>query len=391
MLNVLYLVHDLSDPAVRRRLVMLQTGGANVTIAGFRRGVSVAELRGVAPIEIGTTQDGRFAQRLRAVGRAACSLGGKLRAMPRPDIIVARTLEMLALANRANAIFGGDVPIVYECLDIHRLMLRSDMVGGALRQAERRFAGNVVLLMTSSPAFVREYFDRIQPLDLPLLLMENKVLDLRSDALQPADGRPAPQAGEPWRIGWFGALRCRKSLALLAEFSRRHEGRFEIVLRGRPAYSEFEDFDRFVAAEPYLRFEGPYRNPEDLAAIYGEVHFAWAVDFFEEGLNSDWLLPNRLYEGCRHGAIPIAMERTETGRVLAERGLGLRLSGASQEDLSERLGRMDADTYEGMRRSLAAQDPASWVHRREDCRAFVARLEDICASGADGAREMLAA
>ena len=87
------------------------------------------------------------------------------------------------------------------------------------------------------------------------------------------------------------------------------EGRFEIVLRGRPAYSEFTDFDGFVAAEPYLRFDGAYRNPEDLAAIYGEVHFSWAIDFFEEGLNSSWLLPNRLYEGCRYGAVPIAMRR----------------------------------------------------------------------------------
>ena len=28
MLRVLYLVHDLSDPAVRRRVLMLQAGGA---------------------------------------------------------------------------------------------------------------------------------------------------------------------------------------------------------------------------------------------------------------------------------------------------------------------------------------------------------------------------
>ena len=138
-----------------------------------------------------------------------------------------------------------------------------------------------------------------------------------------------PAAGEPWKIGWFGALRCRKSLELLAAFTRRMDGRFEVVLRGRPAYSEFDDFDGFVAAEPHVRFAGPYRNPEDLAAIYGEVHFSWAIDFFEEGLNSSWLLPNRLYEGCRFGAVPIAMRQTETGRFLADRHLGLLLDDAS--------------------------------------------------------------
>ena len=155
------------------------------------------------------------------------------------------------------------------------------------------------------------------------MLLENKVLELAGQVRWIAEPpETAPSCGEPWKIGWFGALRCRKSLELLAAFTRRMEGRFEVVLRGRPAYSEFADFDGFVAAEPYIRFEGAYRNPEDLAGIYGEVHFSWAIDFFEEGLNSSWLLPNRLYEGCRHGAVPIAMRQTETGRFLAGRHLG---------------------------------------------------------------------
>ena len=37
MLHILYFVHDLADPAVRRRVLMLQAGGALVTLAGFRR------------------------------------------------------------------------------------------------------------------------------------------------------------------------------------------------------------------------------------------------------------------------------------------------------------------------------------------------------------------
>ena len=138
------------------------------------------------------------------------------------------------------------------------------------------------------------------------------------------------QAGEPWKIGWFGALRCRKSLELLAEFTRAMDGRFEIVLRGRPAYSEFDDFDGFVATEPYHALRtAPTATRRISPAIYGEVHFSWAIDFFEEGLNSSWLLPNRLYEGCRYGAVPIAMRQTETGRFLAERHIGLLLDEAS--------------------------------------------------------------
>ena len=148
-------------------------------------------------------------------------------------------------------------------------------------------------------------------------------------------------------------------------------------MRGRPAYSEFTDFDAFVAAEPYLRFDGPYRNPQDLAAIYGEVHFTWAIDFFEEGLNSSWLLPNRLYEGCRYGAVPIAMRRTETGRFLADRHLGALLDNPSVEGLTAVLADMDFEDYAASRQKILAEDRDTWVCDIHDCRTLVERLKAL--------------
>ena len=375
MLHVLYLVHDLCDPAVSRRVIMLQAGGAKVTLAGFRRGKNPLVNFDTPPIELGVTRDGKFAQRLAAVAKAVFSLGTKFKGVEKPDIIIGRNLEMLALANRAKALFGAETPIVYECLDIHRLLLRGDWVGKALRGAERALGRNVALLVTSSPAFVRNYFLRFCQIDAPVALLQNKVLEL---AERPVDGPSiiAP-VGEPWKIGWFGALRCRKSLELLAAFTRQMEGRYEVILRGRPAYSEFTDFDAFVAAEPYLRFAGPYRNPEDLAAIYSEVHFTWAIDFFEEGLNSSWLLPNRLYEGCRYGAVPIAMRRTETGRFLADRHLGVLLDNPSVAELTAVLSDIDSEDYVASREKIQAEDRGTWVCDIHDCRTLVERLKAL--------------
>lgn len=391
MLHVLYFVHDLADPAVRRRVLMLQAGGATVTLAGFRRSDNaLALVEGVTPIDLGMTRDGRFAQRLKAVGQAAYSLTGKLKNVSRPDVIVGRNLEMLALASRAGARFGGGVPIVYECLDIHRLLLRGDAVGKALRRAERILGRKARLLITSSPAFVENYFAPFGQIDAPVVLLENKVLSL-GEADGPASPASAPQPGMPWKIGWFGALRCRRSLRLLSEFSRRMEGRFQIVLRGRPAYSEFDDFDRFVAAEPFMDFHGPYRNPEDLAAIYRDIHFSWAIDFFEEGLNSSWLLPNRLYEGCRHGAVPIAMRDVETGRLLARRGIGALVAEPSAEELVSLIGAMDAETYLGLSRAVARQDSKSWICDADDCRALVERLRGLAGGSPRAASLQVAA
>jgi hypothetical protein len=377
MLHILYLVHDLCDPAVSRRVTMLQAGGASVTLAGFRRSDAVAAFDGITPIELGVTSDRAFVQRVVAVARAALSLGAKLAGTPRPDVIIGRNLEMLALANRARAIFGAETPVVYECLDIHRLLLNRGALGKTMRGAERLFGRDAALLLTSSPAFVRDYFEAYRQFRAPVALLHNKVLDLSEAPVAQMEFAEPPQDGGVWKIGWFGALRCRKSLELLAAFTRAMQGRFEIVLRGRPAYTEFNDFDGFVAAEPYMHFGGPYRNPEDLAAIYREVHFSWAIDFFEEGLNSNWLLPNRLYEGCRFGAVPIAMRGTETARFLAERHIGLLLGERTVESLDNLIGAIDAESYAIRRRKIVAQDPGTWICSRDDCRALVARLAGI--------------
>ena len=396
MLHVLYLVHDVSDPAVRRRIIMLRAGGAQVTLAGFRRTTNpIADIEGLRPIDLGATRDGRFGQRLAAIAKAAVSIGSKLGGMPRPDLIIARNLEMLALARRAGSAFSASVPIVYECLDIHRLVLRNDVLGKALRATERFLARDVKLLVTSSPAFIANYFKPFGQVAAPVELVENKYFEaaaiLPGASEAPGDSEAAESpVGPPWRIGWFGALRCRRSLKLLADFSRRMEGRFEIVLRGRPALSEFPDFHAFVESEPWLSFRGPYRNPEDMAAIYGEVHFSWAIDFFEAGQNSEWLLPNRLYEGCRFGAVPISMGNTETGRFLSQQDIGILLPVASPEALKATLGKMDEHCFARLKTRVVARNPRTWSYDRSDCRALVERLRSLTAVSGSFEAEALA-
>ncbi|NTF90742.1 glycosyl transferase family 1 [Agrobacterium rhizogenes] len=378
MLHILYFVHDLADPAVRRRVLMLQAGGARVTLAGFRRDDNaLAAVHGIEPIELGRTRDAQFTHRIAAVAKSALKLRGSLRSIQKPDVIIGRNLEMLALANRARSIFGGDMPVVYECLDIHRLLLRKDTLGAALRGVERHFGADAALLLTSSPAFVERYFHPRSGLDLPIVLLENKVLALDGldDTVAPSPRLPAK--GQPWKIGWFGALRCRKSLALLDEFSRRMDGRFEIILRGRPAYSEFDDFDGIVRDAPFMHFGGPYKNPEDLATIYGEVQFSWAIDFFEEGLNSSWLLPNRLYEGGLYGAVPIAMDGTETSRFLASRKIGLALDKANPAHLVTLMSDMNEERYLAAFDAVAAQERRQWMTDRADCQGLVQRLASL--------------
>jgi succinoglycan biosynthesis protein ExoL len=374
-LNVLYLVHNLADAAVWRRVEMLRRGGAQVEVAGFRRADSfIASGDDGTAIELGQTFDAKFAQRMMAIAAALPAIRRSVTPRAPVDVIIARNLEMLMLANHLAPALPGTPQVVYECLDIHRLLLRQDMVGGAMRQAERLLARRCALLLTSSPAFVRDYFGSINPVGVPALLVENKVLGGTGER----GSNPALTMPEgPIRIGWFGALRCSTSLRRLAAFTRAANGRFEVVLRGKPALTEFDDFHGFVAAEPFMRFEGPYRNPDDLAQIYSEVQFAWAIDYFEAGQNSKWLLPNRLYEGCLHGAIPIALAGTETARFLSEHGLGLRLGDTDVTTMMASLGALSDTRIAALAQEVADQDPRRFALDEAECVALVARLAGL--------------
>ncbi|MGR5543340.1 hypothetical protein ACPV5V_32785, partial [Vibrio campbellii] len=77
-----------------------------------------------------------------------------------------------------------------------------------------------------------------------------------------------------------------------------------------------------VANELYIEFLGPYVFPDDLADIYNNAHFNWTLDFFEQGGNSEWLLPNRIYEGGLFALPPLYRAGNYTAQVLDSLQIG---------------------------------------------------------------------
>lgn len=379
MIRILYLAHDLSDAGIWRRVEMLIAGGAEVAVAGFRRVDSEVPVE-CTVVELGRTENARLGKRALSVARARLSLGRTLSGLSAPDLVIARNLEMLALAAPALRVLGAPAaPIVYECLDIHRMMLRSDALGTALRGLERRLAQRVSLLLTSSPAFLRNYFDRYETVPAPVEIVENRFLEL-------APAPEAPVAGAcpgPIRIGWFGILRCARSLDFLDRLTRAADGRIEVILRGKPARDALPTLDGVLAANPQLRLEGPYRYPDDLAAIYGAVDFAWLIDWYDAGENSEWLLPNRLYEGCRFGAVPIARKGTEIARVLEQLGIGVVTEGRSPEYLAQELTGLSLEDVARLKAAVARTGKARWSVDRDACRALVGRLSALRVPGGE--------
>lgn len=368
-----YFVHDLTDPAVTRRIRMLKAADVEVVVLGFRRAETApASLEGCVTVDLGRTYDARLGHRAKLTAMTALKAGRFKALLAGCEVVMARQLEMLAIAQAARALCGLKARVVYEALDIHRLMLRDTVKGLVMREVEKALLKTSDLLIVSSPAFLDSYFKPIQGVGegirTPTLLVENKVLELTPAG----EMRPAPPPGPPWRIGWMGALRCSKSLDILSDLAGRRPDLVEVVLHGRPAYAEMPDFDARTSALPNLRYGGAY-TAADLPRLYGETHFCWAIDFMEEGLNSSWLLPNRVYEASRFRAVPVALAGVQTGRFLEARGLGVRLD--SPADLEVFLETLTPARYAALRAELEAAPQAWFCANAEDCRRLAERLQ----------------
>jgi succinoglycan biosynthesis protein ExoL len=322
-------------------------------------------------LDLGRTEDGRLGRRLVSMAGARVGLGRWGRRVQRPDVVLARSLEALVLARAYRSRFAPGAALVYESLDIHGLLLGDGLPARALRAVEGRALRECSALVTSSPGFVREYFARHHAVVPPVVLAENKVLASEVAALP---GLPPRPGGPPWTIGWFGLLRCPRSLSLLTELCRRSPGRVRVEVRGKPAASLGADLAAVAAATPGMTFHGPYDRATDLPRIYSEVHFSWTADFSEPGANSDWLLPNRLYEAGPSGCVPIAPAGGETGRWLAARDAGVRLPEPWERTLPEWLEGLTPESYRTVRDRSLAVPLADFVDDDAQAADFVARI-----------------
>lgn len=382
-MKIAYFVHDLSDPAIRRRIRMFTAGGAEIILIGFRRSAErVEDINGVRPVDLGRTIDAKLGQRALRLAQTLMAARRLLPAVADADAFVARNLEMLAVALRVRTLAGSDCPVTYECLDIHRLQSAKNVPGSVIRRLERSLTRRANLLITSSPAFIREYFATLPDFRLPVAIVENKVLDLTQQNLPTGAIRPA---GPPWTIGWYGGIRCSKSLQILKKLTERGDGMIKVVAAGRPAPAVFSDFNELIANNPHISFLGAYRNPEDLNGLYEKAHFSWAIDYFQEGDNSNWLLPNRLYESGLYGAVPLALRHTETGRWLQDKNLGVLLDEPIDNSLERFFSTLSVKAYEAKAAAISDSPRSLWTHDVAECESIVRKI--CSSSNADSALE----
>ena len=344
MTRIAFFGHDAADAAVRRRVRGFLDDGLDVT--GFmmrRRDPGTLDWDNV---DLGETRDGAFVQRIRQVFAGARLAAANREKLAAADVIYARNLDMLACAFLAKRYAGLDTPVIYESLDVHRLLTRPDIIGKAMRWLEHSLLKRTVGLVVSSPGFIRNHFEKHYAGDYRAFLVENRLAPGAAYGARPDVVAPdATSAAQPLRLGWVGNLRCKRSFDLLCQLADQFPDQLEIRLHGVPSRTEIPVFEPLIDARPNMTFFGRYRSPEDLAGIYDKLDVVWAGDFMEAGYNSVWLLPNRIYEGGYYCTPSIAPSGTETAAWIARHDCGFLIDEPLDRSLPDLLRQLMADRH----------------------------------------------
>lgn len=332
--------HNSKDAAVRRRAIAMQRAGYEVVGYMPHRGAPAKDIP-FDVVDLGQTEDNAYAKRLAAIHNGTKIALSKTEHLRRAGMIVARNLDMLAVAAKVKKRLSLEAPLVYECLDIHHRLTGDSLPARLLRRVEARLLAQCDLVVTSSPRFETAHFMQYYPDQYRHFLVENRLVAGDAFGERPT-GMKIPGTGR-LKLGWFGNLRCRRSLDLMKGLASHYPKQLEIILRGYPALSVIPDLESEIANIPNIRYEGKYRAPQDLEAIYKEVDLVWAGDWYETGANSLWLLPNRIYEGGYFATPALAPAGTETGNWLAKHSAGALLEEPIERSLNVLIADLLAD------------------------------------------------
>ncbi|RYG33487.1 MAG: hypothetical protein EON93_09550 [Burkholderiales bacterium] len=338
MTRIAYFGHDAFNGNLRRRVQGFKDDGLDVV--GFMMRRRDEAVTGWDNVDLGRTYDGAFGQRIRSIFKGAKLAAAQRDKLASADVIFARSLDMLATAFLAKRYAKLKTPVVYEVLDVHRMLTGNGPISFVMRRIEGALLARCKHLVVSSPGFLTNYFEVRHKNKYRATVIENRLA--LGEARDPRPVGPKPQTDDTLRIGWVGVLRCKRSMNLLLDAARTFGPQVKLVMHGMPALSEIPDFHERIAGLPNVEFHGRYRSPDDLSRIYDGLDVVWAGDFMEAGYNSVWLLPNRIYEGGYFAVPPIAPSGTQTAKWIGDNDTGFLIP----EDL--------ATTLPDMIRSLIA-------------------------------------
>ena len=367
--NIFFFAYDAFEPTIIKRMLSFSSEGYSIFSFSMKRKNFVPSFQPTWPdVHLGYSENEKYLIRLIRMVKAVIRSLGHWTLLKKCQVIYARNMDMCAIALLVKWLGPTSAPIVYECLDVRPILTGSGFASKLFRLAERFILSKCSLLVVSSPRYITDYFEKIQGYSGRVLVLENKLWFPNEIISRPRakDLLPAPAAPrDKWVLGWFGTLRCERTLSLLLDLIDALPNKVEVLIRGVPIRSMLPNFDEKINNRQGVIYGGAYKNPQDLLDIYSKVHFIISQDF-SDGVNSDWLLPNRIYEGSYFGCVSLAGKRSETGRKIESIGIGWALEDPFEGNLVKFLASLSSEEYLEKRKQVLQIPSRYFVQEPEE-------------------------
>lgn len=377
-LNGLYIGVDATNPTLILRIRSFLREGVKLKAFTFRRQKFNVDFQPEWDnVHLGGTVDRKYAWRLPALFLGLCKLLLHRGALREADFIYARNMDLIFLGLFGRMLSRSRAKLVYEVEDVQAIFFRKTLGGAIFRWLERWALKRVDLLVVLSPGFLRGYFEPVQNWNGPSFVLENK-LQLGDLLREPTEkGRAWEEITDRWVIGWFGTLRCPRSLILLEEIAEALGPKVEIYTRGYPTETGLEAYMEVVNRHPNWTYEGEYTIPDDLEAMYGRVHFSWCVDLLDEFGNSPLLLACRMYQGGFYGAVPLVVAESEMEAWLDRAGFGHAFEKPYAESIVAFLETLSRADYKAERETMMARREDLFLEDGRDTRALLQKIRSL--------------
>lgn len=293
------------------------------------------------PVEtLGFVEHMNYSKRIGTLLKAIPSIRKQSKGM---DAVICFNLDLLFITWLALWGVREKPELIYDIGDIRTSLVKNGFFAKVLRAIERFLLKRISLLMVTSEAYITEYFEGIQEMKgVNILMIENKLN--RVDTPPPLPKKPNLWSGQrPVTIGYFGVLRCRKSLKFLNRLALKGEGQVKVVVRG--VYLDTDDLDGMIRENPYMSYEGSYIFPDDLAKIHSEVDLSWLVHAHTRQ-NTMWARIFRFYHACFYGIPMIAQRGSKDGDEVLRYDIGFCIDIEDPEESFQSILNLKQDQYQ---------------------------------------------
>lgn len=377
-LRGVYIGVDATNPTLILRIRSFIRAGVALTAFTFRRHKFNTAFRpDWDNIHLGDTVDRNYLYRLPALLRALVRMLRHGETVREADFLYARNMDLVFLGIFVRRLTRSSARLVYEVEDVQEIFFKRTPGGALFRWLEAWALRRIDLLVVLSPGFLRGYFEPVQGWRGPSFVLENKLqLGDRSEAPTPA-GRVWEDITDRWVIGWFGTLRCPRSMAILEKIAEALGPKVEIYTRGYPTETGLEPYLRIVERHPNWTYDGEYTIPDDLEEMYGRVHFSWCLDFLDEHGNSPLLLACRMYQGGFYGAVPLVVAGSEMERWLARAGIGHAFGPPHAQAIVDFLRTVTPEAYRAERARIMERRRDLFLEDGRDTRALLETIRTL--------------